>query len=128
MSEEKESNTAEAENQPDLAEAMKKKDWKKILFVVLLTITVSLEVIYLVPLLVIISVAFYLLKGEVDERVAKFSDSLVAVIAGSLSFIMFRSEDKPWPLASWPGVNDASDDNAVEKKPAEGKKSADAGE
>ena len=99
---------ADAGTEQDLAEALKGKDWKKVLFVVLITIVLYLEVIYLVPLLVVISVVLYLLKGEVDPRVATFSGALVGVITGSLNYVLFHSNDKPWPLSSWPNKDSAA--------------------
>ena len=60
MSEKLEENKAfeEVSAKQDLADAPKGKDWKKIAFVVLITVVLYLEVIYLVPLLVLTSAAF----------------------------------------------------------------------
>ena len=107
---------ADAGTEQDLADALKGKDWKKVLFVLLITIVLYLEVIYLVPLLVLISVVLYLLKGEVDPRVATFSGALVGVITGSLNYVLFHSNDKPWPLSPWPSKDSAAEavDQAVQ--------------
>jgi hypothetical protein len=118
MSEKLEENKAfeEVSAKQDLADAPKGKDWKKIAFVVLITVVLYLEVIYLVPLLVLTSAAFYLIKGQVDERVANFSGALVEAIAGSLSYALFHSDNKPWPLGPWPSMNSVVEEVVDDKK------------
>ena len=102
MGEEDEKNTVEAKREEGLSETIKGKDWEKLLFVLLLSVALYLEVVYVSFLLVLVSVIRYLVKGSMDPRISNFSDALITVVNGTLRYILFRSDDKPWPLSPWP--------------------------
>lgn len=126
MTEENEKKPNTAEREERFSETVKGKDWEKLLFVVLLSAALYLEIVYATFLLVLLSVVRYLIKGSVDPRICNFSDALITVINGTLRYILFRSDDKPWPLSPWP-VTEVSAGNDVAEtaedlaaKPAEG--------
>ncbi|GEM_PF-1941182 len=104
MSEEDEKNTVEAKREESLSETIKGKDWKRILFVILLSIALYLEVVYATFLLVLVNVALYFIKGSVDIRIVNICDALIMVVNGTLRYILFRTDDKPWPLSPWPAT------------------------
>ena len=121
MSEEDEKNTVEAKREESLSETIKGKDWKRILFVILLSIILYLEVVYATFLLVLVNVALYFIKGSVDIRIVNICDALIMVVNGTLRYILFRTDDKPWPLSPWPAteVTTSNDSTATAQAVAE---------
>ena len=121
MSEEDEKNTVEAKREESLSETIKGKDWKRILFVILLSIALYLEVVYATFLLVLVNVALYFIKGSVDIRIVNICDALIMVVNGTLRYILFRTDDKPWPLSPWPAteVTTSNDSTATAQAVAE---------
>ena len=113
MGEEDEKNTVEAKREEGLSETIKGKDWEKLLFVLLLSVALYLEVVYASLLLVLISVTFYLVKGSMDPRISNFSDALITVVNGTLRYILFRTDDKPWPLSPWPATQMAAGNDSA---------------
>ncbi len=61
MNEEDGKNTVEAAREEGVSETIKGKDWEKLLFVVLLSVALYLEVVYAALLLVLLSVVRYLI-------------------------------------------------------------------
>ena len=121
MSEEDEKNTVEAKREESLSETIKGKDWKRILFVILLSIILYLEVVYATFLLVLVNVVLYVFKGSVDIRIVNICDALITVVSGTLRYILFRTDDKPWPLSPWPAteVTTSNDSTATAQAVAE---------
>ena len=114
MIEENGKNTVEAVQEEGLSETIKGKDWEKLLFVVLLSVALYLEVVYVALLLVLISVVRYLIKGSVGPRVSNFADALITVVNDTLRYVLFRTDDKPWPLSPWPATEVSAGDDSVE--------------
>ena len=113
MIEEIEKNTPEAGQQKSMSETIKGKDWEKLLFVLLLSVALYLEVVYVSFLLVLVSVIRYLVKGSMDPRISNFSDALITVVNGTLRYILFRTDDKPWPLSPWPATQMAAGNDSA---------------
>ena len=112
-----------------MSETIKGKDWEKLLFVVLLSVALYLEVVYAALLLVLLSVVRYLIKGSVGPRLSNFSDALITVVNGTLRYILFRTDDKPWPLSPWPATEvSAGNDSAETAEEVAEKLEADQGE
>mgnify|MGYP000208377243 FL=1 len=114
MDEEDGKNTVKAAREEDVSETIKGKDWEKLLFVVLLSVALYLEVVYAALLLVLLSVVRYLIKGSVDPRLSNFSDALITVVNGTLRYILFRTDDKPWPLSPWPATEVSAGNDSAE--------------
>jgi hypothetical protein len=128
MNEEDGKNTVEAAREEGVSETIKGKDWEKLLFVVLLSVALYLEVVYAALLLVLLSVVRYLIKGS-DPRLSNFSDALITVVNGTLRYILFRTDDKPWPLSPWPATEvSAGNDSAETAEEVAEKLEADQGE
>ena len=102
MTEEKEEKPIAAGGEESLSDTVQGIDWEKLLFVVLLSAALYLEIVYAAFLLVLLSVVRYLVKGGVDARIFNFSDALITVVHDTLRYVLFRSNDKPWPLSPWP--------------------------
>ena len=114
MDEEDGKNTVKAAREEDVSETIKGKDWEKLLFVVLLSAALYLEVVYAALLLVLLSIVRYLIKGSVGPRLSNFSDALITVVNGTLRYILFRTDDKPWPLSPWPVTEVSAGNDSAE--------------
>ena len=114
MIEENGKNTVEAVQEEGLSETIKGKDWEKLLFVVLLSVALYFEVVYAALLLVLLSIVRYLIKGSVGPRLSNFSDALITVVNGTLRYILFRTDDKPWPLSPWPATEVSAGNDSAE--------------
>lgn len=124
MDEEDGKNTVKAAREEDVSETIKGKDWEKLLFVVLLSAALYLEVVYAVLLLVLVSIVRYLVKGSMDPRMSNFSDALITVVNGTLRYILFRTDDKPWPLSPWPATEVSAGNDSAETAEEVGEKLA----
>ena len=124
MDEEDGKNTVKAAREEDVSETIKGKDWEKLLFVVLLSAALYLEVVYAVLLLVLLSIVRYLIKGSMDPRMSNFSDALITVVNGTLRYILFRTDDKPWPLSPWPATEVSAGNDSAETAEEVGEKLA----
>ena len=122
MIEENGKNALEAAREESLSETIKGRDWEKLLFVVLLSAALYLEVVYAALLLVVLSVVRYLIKGSVGPRLSNFSDALITVVNGTLRYILFRTEDKPWPLSPWPATEVSAGNDSTETAEEVGEK------
>ncbi len=124
MNEEDGKNTVEAARAEGVSEMIKGKDWEKLLCVVLLSVALYLEVVYAALLLVLLSVVRYLIKGSVGPRLSNFSDALITVVNGTLRYILFRTDDKPWPLSPWPATEVSAGNDSAETAEEVGEKLA----
>ena len=124
MDEEDGKNTVKAAREEDVSETIKGKDWEKLLFVVLLSAALYLEVVYAALLLVLVSIVRYLVKGSMDPRMSNFSDALITVVNGTLRYILFRTDDKPWPLSPWPATEVSAGNDSAETAEEVGEKLA----
>ena len=122
MDEEDGKNTVKAAREEDVSETIKGKDWEKLLFVVLLSAALYLEVVYAALLLVLLSIVRYLIKGSVGPRLSNFSDALITVVNGTLRYILFRTDDKPWPLSPWPATEVSAGNDSTETAEEVGEK------
>ena len=122
MIEENGKNTVEAVQEEGVSETIKGKDWEKLLFVVLLSAALYLEVVYAALLLVLLSIVRYLIKGSVGPRLSNFSDALITVVNGTLRYILFRTDDKPWPLSPWPATEVSAGNDSTETAEEVGEK------
>ncbi len=70
--------------------------------VVAFSVLLYFEVVYGVFIGVLICLAAYLLKGEIPDQVATFVSAALRVVSGTIAFVLFQTDEKPWPLRSWP--------------------------
>ena len=56
--------------------------------------------------LVIAQFIFSLITGEDNLQLRKFGNSLSVYIFDILNFLTYASEEKPFPFADWPKVDD----------------------
>lgn len=83
------------------------KHWLRLLF--MLVFAAVLQVASLVMwMLVIAQFMFSLITGEDNAQLRKLGHSLSIYIFSTLKFLTYASEEKPFPFADWPQVNDES--------------------
>lgn len=87
--------------QEQITENLKKlSTWKRILFMTLFSIIVSL-VRVLLWAVIFLQVASTLVTGNANENILNFGRSLSAYLYHILLFLTFNTDDLPFPFASW---------------------------
>ncbi len=104
-----ESESAESEqvtDEPNADEDTTASDLKEKLLrvgtVVAFSVLLYFEVVYGVFIGVLVCLVAYLLKGEVPEKIDAFVSAALKVVHGTIAFVLFQTDEKPWPLRSWP--------------------------
>ena len=70
--------------------------------VVAFSVLLYFEVVYGVFIGVVVCLVAYLLKGEVPEKISVFVSAALKVVHGTIAFVLLQTDEKPWPLRSWP--------------------------
>ncbi|MCK5897938.1 MAG: DUF4389 domain-containing protein [Methylococcales bacterium] len=87
--------------QEQITENLKKlSTWKRILFMTMFSIIVSL-VRVLLWAVIFLQVASTLITGTANENILNFGRSLSAYLYHILLFLTFNTDDLPFPFASW---------------------------
>lgn len=77
------------------------KHWIRLLFMILFAL--ALQVVSIVmTALVVVQFLFALVTGSDNLQLRKFGDSLSIFIFDTLQFLIYNSEEKPFPFADWP--------------------------
>ena len=104
-----ESESAESEqvtDEPNADEDTTAGDLKEKLLrvgtVVAFSVLLYFEVVYGVFIGVLVCLVAYLLKGEVPEKIDAFVSAALKVVHGTIAFVLFQTDEKPWPLRPWP--------------------------
>ncbi len=107
------------------------KDYVRIGYAAALCIvaTYTIEIVFYVALIIIVvQLIMSLLNGEPNEQIVGFSRSLGTVISAAFAYATFLSDEKPFPLSSWPSSEEsnASDSaqNALEDPPIDSSESS----
>ncbi|UTA46458.1 DUF4389 domain-containing protein [Simiduia sp. 21SJ11W-1] len=79
--------------------------WIRLFFMVLFGFVLQVASL-VVGVVVVLQFLFALLTGSSNENLRGFGASLTAYIADTLKFLTYNSEDKPFPFADWPDVDD----------------------
>lgn len=97
------------------------KHWIRLLFMILFALALQVASIVMTAL-VVVQFLFALITGNDNSQLRKFGDSLSIFIFDTLQFLIYNSEDKPFPFSDWPEskvkgsvVNDS--DEKVSSKP-----------
>ena len=70
--------------------------------VVAFAVLLYFEVVYGVSIALLVCLVAYLLKGEVPDNIRVFVSAAMTVVHGTIAFVLFQTDEKPWPLRSWP--------------------------
>jgi Domain of unknown function (DUF4389) len=81
------------------------KHWLRLLFMLVFAAVLQVAGI-IMWILVIAQFLFSLVTGEDNLQLRKFGHSLSMYIFATLKFLTYASEEKPFPFADWPQVDD----------------------
>ena len=81
------------------------KHWLRLLFMLVFAAVLQVASI-IMWVLVIAQFIFSLITGEDNVQLRKFGHSLSIYIFDTLKFLTYASEEKPFPFADWPKVDD----------------------
>ena len=81
------------------------KHWLRLLFMLVFAAVLQLASIVM-WVLVIAQFIFSLITGDNNLQLRKFGHSLSIYIFDTLKFLTYASEEKPFPFADWPKVDD----------------------
>lgn len=82
------------------------RHWLRLLFMLLFAAVLQLASI-LMWALVIAQFIFSLITGQDNLQLRKFGHALSIYIFDTLKFLTYASEEKPFPFADWPAVDEA---------------------
>ena len=57
---------------------------------------------FVMAVVAIIQFGFKLVTGKTNDQLLEFGQSLATYIYQTISFLVFRTEDKPFPFSEWP--------------------------
>ena len=102
------------------------KHWIRLLFMILFALALQVASIVM-TVLVVVQFLFALITGNDNLQLRKFGDALSIFIFDTLQFLIYKSEEKPFPFADWPDskvVTDTGTSSAdkAESAPAKPKK------
>lgn len=80
------------------------KHWLRLVFMLLFAAILHVAS-FVMWVLVIAQFIFSLLTGEDNANLRKFGHSLSIYIFATLKFLTYASEEKPFPFADWPVVD-----------------------
>jgi len=75
--------------------------WQRFMYMVAFAFALQMGELVLMGI-VIFQFAKYLLNGEPNQRLSRFSESLASYVYAVIRFLTFASDDKPFPFAPWP--------------------------
>jgi hypothetical protein len=81
------------------------KHWLRLLFMLIFAAVLQVASI-IMWILVIAQFIFSLITGQDNVQLRKFGHSLSIYIFDTLKFLTYASEDKPFPFADWPSVDE----------------------
>lgn len=89
----------------DLARDLKQRSkdrsmWVRLLFMVLSTVIFLVVYTWLVWFVVIFQFLSKLLTGKINSQILAASDRLVSYAGDLLAFLLYRTEQRPWPFGS----------------------------
>lgn len=77
------------------------KHWIRLLFMILFALALQVASIVMTAL-VVVQFLFALITGNDNQQLRKFGDSLSIFIFDTLQFLIYNSEEKPFPFSDWP--------------------------
>lgn len=75
--------------------------WKRTLLMILFGIAYSI-VEFVIALTVLVQFVSILATGRANEALLRFGNSLSAYVRQILRFVLYNTEDMPFPFADWP--------------------------
>ncbi|MET0357690.1 MAG: DUF4389 domain-containing protein [Cellvibrio sp.] len=81
------------------------KHWLRLLFMLIFAAVLQLASIVM-WVLVIAQFIFSLITGQDNLQLRKFGHALSIYIFDTLKFLTYASEEKPFPFADWPAIDE----------------------
>jgi len=75
--------------------------WQRFMYMVAFVFVLQIGELVLMGI-VLFQFVKYLLNGEPNQRLSRFSESLASYVYAVIRFLTFASDDKPFPFAPWP--------------------------
>ena len=107
--------------------------WIRLLFMIAFAVVLYLIIAPVILVIMIAQALFSLITGSPNSNLKDFSGALAQYIFQILKFLLYGTEDKPFPFADFPSVGDdgsggsssgASRKKAAKKSPAKSAKKA----
>lgn len=92
------------------------KHWLRLLFMVFFAAILQLASV-IMWVLVIVQFLFSLITGQDNQQLRRFGHSLSRYIYDVLRFLVYSSEEKPFPFADWPAASDVAEAAPVKSLP-----------
>ncbi len=91
------------------------KHWLRLLYMVLFALILHVAT-FVMAALVVVQFLFALITGNDNKQLRSFGDSLSIFMFDTLQFLIYNSENKPFPFADWPESSvDVESDRSDEK-------------
>lgn len=88
------------------------RHWLRLVFMLLFAALLQVAGI-IMWVLVILQFVFSLITGQDNANLRSFGHSLSTFIYQTLKFLTYNSEEKPFPFADWPTINEEPPVDAV---------------
>ncbi len=115
-----------SEQLEDVVENLKQTSaWQRVFFTLGFALLFNVVLVPLALLIVLVQVAFTLFTGERNARVLELSEQFVAYIVQIVEFLLFLSEQKPFPFSDFPdGAHSRTADADTDEQDAAGNEAA----
>lgn len=80
--------------------------WFRIVFMIAFAVVLYLIIAPVILVIMIAQVLFNFITGEANSNLRDFSGALAEYIFQILRFLLYSSEDKPFPFSDFPSVGD----------------------
>ncbi len=77
------------------------RHWMRLIYMILFAVFLQVASVVM-TVLVVVQFLFALITGADNINLRKFGDSLSIYIFSVLQFLIYNSEEKPFPFADWP--------------------------
>ncbi|MDD9959675.1 MAG: DUF4389 domain-containing protein [Gammaproteobacteria bacterium] len=98
--------------------------WFRIVFMIAFAVVLYLIIAPIILVIMITQVLFRFITGAPNSNLRDFSGALAAYIFQILKFLLYSSEDKPFPFSDFPSLDDDNTQGSSKptKKKSAGKK------
>ncbi|MGV8997893.1 MAG: DUF4389 domain-containing protein [Parvibaculaceae bacterium] len=99
------SDTSSESSKPEIEASEAEPHWLRFVYMIGFGILGHIA-FSLVLFLGVVQIVLLLIGKDKNDEVARFSRNLIAYVGECLSYVAFMREDKPFPLAKFPSVDE----------------------
>ncbi|MCO1335546.1 DUF4389 domain-containing protein [Microbulbifer sp. OS29] len=94
--------------------------WVRLIYMVLFALCLQVAA-WLLMAVVVLQFLFSIINGKSNDNLRRFGDQLASYVYQAIQFLIYNSNEKPFPFAEWPesDVEDLSGYGAAEEVSAE---------